>query len=217
MMDYFRLCVALAPLSIYMIGLAVLNFRRRPVVVAGSRDMAFLGLGTIGLLLVGPIELLLPSLPDHVTGYVWMLLLVLYCLFLTLGVLLSKPRLVVYNVTLDQLRPALADAVNDLDADVRWAGGSVALPKLHVEFYFDDHPSVRNVSLVATATPQSYAGWRVLERALKEQLRSSVETTPNAWGLGVLIAALGILCRIGWIACMHPQEIAQGFTDMMRF
>jgi hypothetical protein len=138
-------------------------------------------------------------------------------LFLTLGVLLSKPRLVVYNVTLDQLRPALADAVNELDADVRWAGGSVALPKLHVEFYFDDHPSVRNVSLVATATPQSYAGWRMLERTLREQLRSSVETVPTAWGLGVLVVALGMLGRIGWIAVTHPQDIAQGFTEMMRF
>jgi len=216
MMDHFRICVAFVPMSIYLIGLAVLNFRRRPVVVAGSRDMAFLGLGTIGLLVVGPIELLLPKLPDEIVGYVWLLLLVLYCLFLTLAALLSKPRLVVYNVTLDQIRPALADAVNELDADVRWAGGSVALPKLHVEFYFDDHPSVKNVSLVATATPQSYAGWRLLERTLRAQLREHVETVPSAWGLGVLVVALCMMGRLGWIAFNHSQEIAQSFTEMMR-
>jgi len=216
MMDYFRLCVAFTPLAIYLIALALLNFRRRPVVIAGSRDMAFLGLGVIGLLLVGPVELLMPTLPESITGYVWLMLLVLYFLFLTLAVLLGKPRLVVYNVTLDQLRPALADAVNELDADVRWAGNSVALPKLHVEFYFDDHGWVRNVSLVATATPQSYAGWRLLERTLREQLNSSVETAPSAWGLGMLVVALSMLGRLGWIAAVHSRDIAQGFTDLMR-
>lgn len=217
MMDHFRLCVAFVPLSIYLIGLGVLNFRRRPAVVAGSRDFAFLGLGVIGLVFVGPVELLLPTLPDNLAGYVWLMLIVLYCLFLTLGVLLSKPRIVVYNVTLDQLRPALADAVNELEADVRWAGGSVSLPKLHVEFYFDDHATVKNVSLVATGSPQSYAGWRLLERTLRAQLREGVETTANAWGLGYLIFAVGMLGRIAWVAAKHPQEIAQGFTELMRF
>jgi hypothetical protein len=216
MMDHFRVCVAFTPLALYLIALSFLNFRRRPVVIAGSRDMAFLGLGVIGLLLVGPVELLMPTLPEEVTGYVWLMLLVLYLLFLTLAVLLGKPRIVVYNVTLDQLRPALADAVNELDADVRWAGNSVALPKLHVEFYFDDHGWVRNVSLVATATPQSFAGWRLLERTLREQLHSSVETTPSTWGLGTLMLALAMLGRIGWIAVVHRQEVAQGFTDLLR-
>ena len=146
MMEPFRLCVALTPLAIYMIAVALMNFRRRPVVVSGSRDLASLGLGVSGLLFVGPIELLLPQMPAEIMGYVWIFVAVLYCLLLTLGVLLTAPRIIVYNVTLDQLRPALADAVDDLDPDARWAGGSIALPKLHVECYLEEHPTVRNVS-----------------------------------------------------------------------
>ena len=217
MMEPFRLCVALTPLAIYMIAVALMNFRRRPVVVSGSRDLASLGLGVSGLLLVGPIELLLPQMPAEIMGYVWSLVVVLYCLLLTLGVLLTAPRIIVYNVTLDQLRPALADAVDDLDPDARWAGGSVALPKLHVECYLEEHPTVRNVSLIATATPQSYSGWRSLERTLRGRLRESVETTPSIWGFGVLVAALGIIGRMGWLAYSRPQEITQGFQEMMRF
>ncbi len=111
----------------------------------------------------------------------------------------------------------MADAVDDLDPDARWAGGSVALPKLHVECFLEEHPSVRNVSLIATATPQSYSGWRSLERTLRGRLRESVETSPSIWGFGVLMAALGIVGRMGWLAYSRPQEITQGFQEMMRF
>ncbi|MBL9091339.1 MAG: hypothetical protein JNL96_08965 [Planctomycetaceae bacterium] len=216
-MEPFRLCVALAPLAAYMVGVALINCRRRPVVVAGSRDLAGLGLGIAGLLVVGPVELLLPTIPRELVPYMWMCLAITYCLLLTLGVMLSRPRLIVYNVALDQLRPALADVLEELDPHARWAGNSIALPKLRIEFYLDDHPSLRNVSLIATATPQSHTGWRSLEKSLRTALLESVETSPNAWGFGVLAAALAMFGRMGWLACFHRQEITQGFQEMMRF
>ncbi|MGC3969736.1 MAG: hypothetical protein QM775_21120 [Pirellulales bacterium] len=216
-MEPFRLCVALAPLAIYLVAVALTNFIRRPVVVSGSRDLAGLGLGVSGLLLVGPFEMLLPSFPIDVTGYVWIFVAVMYCLLLTLGVLLTSPRIIVYNVTIDQMRPALADAVEDLDPGARWAGGSVSLPKLHVECYLEEHAAVRNVTLISTAAQQSYAGWRQLERALRTRLRESVETTPSAWGLGVLLTGLAIIGRMGYLIYSKPQEITQGFQEMMRF
>src|SRR5262245_5511895 len=111
MIDPFRMCVAMAPLALYLLVLAVVNFRRRPTVVAGARDMAALGLGILGLLVVGPIELLMPRVPSDLTGYIWLILLLIYLLALTLGVLLGKPRIVVYNVSLDQLRPVLFETV----------------------------------------------------------------------------------------------------------
>lgn len=216
-MEPFRLCVALTPLAIYMVAISLTSFMRRPVVVSGARDLAALGLGVSGLILVGPVELLLPSLPLDATGTVWIFVAVLYCLLLTLGVLLTSPRIVVYNVTADQLRPALADAIEELDAGARWAGGSVALPKLHVECFLEEHASVRNVTLVATAAQQSYAGWRQLEKALRSRLRETVEAAPSAWGLGVLLTALVIFARMGWLVYTKPQEISQGFLEMMQF
>lgn len=215
-MEPFRLCVALAPLATYMVAIALTNFMRRPVVVSGARDLAALGLGVSGLLLVGPFELLLPSLPVQPNGYVWAFAAVLYCLVLTLTVLLTAPRIVVYNVSIDQLRPALADAIDELDPAARWAGNSVSLPKLHIECYLEEHASVRNVTLVSTAAPQSYSGWRHLEKALKTRLRETVETAPSAWGLGVLLTALAIFGRMGWLIYSKSEEIAQGFREMMR-
>jgi hypothetical protein len=216
-MDPFRLCVAMGPLAVYLLLLAAVNFSRRPVIVSGARDMAALGLGLIGLLIVGPAELLLPKVPSEVTGYFWLLLVFVYCLMLALGVLLSWPRLVVYNCSLDQLRSVLSETANELDPDVRWAGTSVALPRLKVELFLDDNPSVRNVSLVATSSTQSYAGWRTLERALRDRLRATVENAPNAWGLGILATSLAMAGRMGWILYFHPQEVTQGFVEMMRF
>jgi hypothetical protein len=207
----------MAPLAVYLLVLALLNFARRPVVVSGTRDLAALGLGIVGLLLVGPIELLLPRLPSEITGYVWMILLLIYVLALTLGVLLLPPRIVVYNASLDQIRPVLSEVVNELDAESRWAGGSAALPRLRVEFYLDDHPSVRNVSLVATSSPQSFAGWRTLEKALRTQLRETVESAPNVCGLVSLTAALAMSARMGWLAYFQSHDISQGFFEMMRF
>jgi hypothetical protein len=110
----------------------------------------------------------------------------------------------------------LADVVNELDPGARWAGGSVALPRLHVEFYLDEHASVRNVSLVASATPQSYAGWRMLERALRAEVRKSVESSPNLWGVGALAAALAMFGRMGWLVRFESDKITQAFQDMLR-
>jgi hypothetical protein len=216
MLDPFRSCLALGPLAIYLLVLALTNFSRRPVVVSGARDTAGLGFATSGLLFIGPIELSLQLVPIADPRYAWTLILVLYGLFVTLAVLLASPRIVVYNVALDRLRPALADVINELDPGARWAGGSVALPRLHVEFYLDDHASVRNVSLVASATPQSYDGWRLLQRTLRAELRKSVESSPNLWGLGALAAALAMFVRMGWLAYSQSEKITQGFQDMLR-
>lgn len=207
----------MAPLAVYLLMLAVLNFSRRPIVVSGTRDLAALGLGIIGLLVVGPIELLLPQLPSEITGYVWLILLLIYLLALTLGVLLLPPRIVVYNASLDQVRQVLSEVVNELDAESRWAGGSAALPRLRVEFYLDDHPTVRNVSLIATSSPQSFTGWRTLEKALRVQLREHVESAPNVCGLVSLVAALAMTARMGWLAYFQSEVISQGFFEMIRF
>ena len=48
-MDPFRLCLALGPLTAYLLLLSALNFSRRPRIVSGARDAAVLGLGVVGL------------------------------------------------------------------------------------------------------------------------------------------------------------------------
>ncbi|MEX2561248.1 MAG: hypothetical protein WD403_15100, partial [Pirellulales bacterium] len=137
-MDSFRLCVALGPLAIYLLLLGAINLSRRPFLVTGGRDLAALGVAVSGMMLVGPIELLLPE--DAVNlyrAYVWLLAIVMYSLCLSLAVLVSRPRLTIYNMTVDELRPVLAGAIDVLDPDARWAGSSLSLPRLHVELHLE--------------------------------------------------------------------------------
>ena len=77
-MDSFRLCLALGPLAIYLLLLGAINLSRRPFLITGARDLAALGVAVAGLVVVGPVELLLPEDAIHVyQSYVWLLLVVM--------------------------------------------------------------------------------------------------------------------------------------------
>jgi len=216
-MDSFRLCLALGPLAIYLLLLGAINLSRRPLLVTGARDLASLGVAVAGMVVVGPIELLLPDDAIQVyQSYVWLLLVVMYSLCLSLMVLLARPRLTIYNMTsVDELRPVLAQAVDSLDKDARWAGGSLALPNLKVELHVETSPLMRNVSLVAGGDEQNYAGWRQLELSLAVRLRA-VKVSPNPAGLVMVLTALLMFVALGWQLVAHPLAVAQGFREMLR-
>lgn len=215
-MDGFRLCVALVPLALYLLILAGVNLARRPFLVSGARDLAALGVAVSGLVVVGPIELLLPEDALHTyKAYVWLLLLSMYALCVALAALVARPRLVIYNFSVDQLRPMLAGLIDELDAEARWAGCSLALPTLRVELHLEPGSALRNVSLVATAAEQSYAGWRRLEAALRGRLRQA-ESPPNPWGLALAAASLAMMVAVGCHLVLDPQAITAGFRQMLR-
>lgn len=215
-MDGFRLCLALGPLTVYLLVLAWINLSRRPFLVSGARDLAALGVGVSGMVLVGPVELLLPEQAIYAyRGYVWLLLLVMYSLSVSLAALLARPRLTIYNFTAERLRPLLADAMDELDSEARWAGASLALPKLRVEFYIESSAALKNVSLVATAEEQSFASWRRLERALAARLREA-ESPANAWGVVLALSCFLMAACIGWQVLLNPQAVASGLRQMLR-
>jgi hypothetical protein len=215
-MDSFRLCLALGPLSVYLLLLGVINLSRRPLLVTGGRDLAALGVGVSGLILIGPVELLLPE--DAINAYqkyVWLLLIAMYALCVSLAALIAKPRLTIYNISSAQLRPVLAATISALDADARWAGSSLVLPGLHVELHLEPNPVLRNVSLVASGEEQSYAGWRQLDIALSERLKPA-ESPANPWGAALAAAAVLMFAVMAWQMVEYPQAISQGFREMLR-
>jgi hypothetical protein len=216
-MDGFRLCLALGPLAAYFVLLAGINLSRRPFIVSGARDLAALGVGVSGMVLVGPIELLLPEQAIYVyKGYVWLLLAVMYGLCVALAALLARPRLSIYNFTHDQLRPLLAEVIDQIDPEARWAGACLALPKLRVELHVQSSAALKNVSLVATGDDQSFAGWRQLETALATRLRQA-ESPANAWGVALAFGSFALAACIGWQVLVHPQNLTAGFREMLRF
>ena len=121
-MDPFRLCLALGPVAVYLLLLGAVNLSRRPLLVSGVCDAAAVALAVSGLVIVGPIELFVPlGAVVQVGPYVWLLLLALYGLCVALALLLLRPRLVIYNISVNKLRPVLATLVEQLDTDARWA------------------------------------------------------------------------------------------------
>ena len=101
-MDPLHFCIAIAPLSVYLLMLAFLNLRRRPFVTTGARDAGALGIGVCGLIVAGPMELFFPQgAASQFGAWVWLLLIVFYGLCVSLLVLMMRARIVIYNITLE--------------------------------------------------------------------------------------------------------------------
>jgi hypothetical protein len=216
MIDPFRLCIALLPLAAYYLALGVVNFSKRPLVLNGARDAAGLAAALAGLIAVGPLELFMPAAAaTRFGGFAWLLLVAFYALICSLAILLARPRLVIYNILPDQLRPILAELVPSLDPQARWAGDSLAMPTLGVQLHLDALPTMRNVALVASGEKQNLDGWRKLEKTLAAALRKKTASS-RPRGRTFLVVALLLIALCLAASARDPQALAQGMRDMLR-
>lgn len=215
-MDPFRVCLALGPVAMYMLLLGTINLSRRPLLVSGLRDAAALAVAISGLVVIGPMELLFPVEAAVVYGsYIWLLLLALYVMCVLLWLLMLRPRLVIYNITADKLRPILAEVVDRLDAEARWAGDSLTLPTLGTQLYVDGSMALRCVSLVSAGGLQNHAGWRRLETALESALARE-EVARNPRGISLIGVGLLLILAVVWAIAQNPQAVAQSLLDIAR-
>jgi len=215
-MDAFRLCLALGPVAVYVVLVGAINLSRRPLLVTGARDATALGLAVSGFVIVGPMELFLPeAAAARYETFVWVLLLGLYAFCVALALLLTRPRLVIYNISADRLRPILAELVERLDADARWTGDILILPGLGVQLHVDYLMALRNVSLNSVGPHQNHAGWRRLEAALGAALRR-VEVARNPRGASFITAGVLISSMLALIIARDPQAVVQALFDLFR-
>ncbi len=213
-MDALHVAIALGPVATYLVVLGIVNLSARPLVTTGARDAATLALA--GLVVVGPMELfLVEEAAALYGGWVWGIMLVAYVLVVLLVVLLLRPRLIIYNIALEQLRPLLADVVTRLDSDARWAGESLVMPHLGVQLHVEPAPLLNNVQLVSSGSNQSLAGWRQLESALATALR---RTRTTAHPVGVSLLGLGVLAAgtIALVLARDPGGVTQALNEMLR-
>ncbi len=214
--DALHLSIALGPLSVYLMLLGAINLSKRPFMTTGARDTAALGVAIAGFAVAGPMELFLPERAALRFGaLVWVLLLVFYALCLLLTVLLMRPRLVIYNISPEQLRPLLAEVVEGLDTEARWAGESLVLPRLGVQLHLECFAPLRNAQLVSTGPQQSYAGWRRLEIALAERLQS-VNGVLNPYGFSLLGCGILTIVMVTFWTMSDPQNVNQALNEMLR-
>ena len=219
-MEPFHQCLALGPIAIYLLILGMINLGRRPLVVSGTRDAAVLGLAVSGLLAIGPLALLFPEaiasrLGPHGVQWVWGVLLVACVLGLVLGPLALRPRLVIYNISADEVRLALADLVDRLDPAARWAGDSLAMPTLGVQLHIDNARSMRNVVLASSGPKQDHQGWTRLEASLTVALRR-LDVPRNPRGVTLLSLGLLLVAALAWTIAANPQAIARDVLDLLK-
>jgi hypothetical protein len=218
-MDAFHLCLALGPVAVYLLLLGMLNLSRRPLLVSGTRDASALGLALSGLVIVGPLALFFPiGTANHMGRFgmelVWLLMLAMYGLCLVLVLLTLRPRLVIYNISADQLRPILAELVERLDSQARWAGDSLLLPALGVQLHLESVAWMRNVSLVSAGPHQDHAGWKRLENELTAALRQ-VEVPRNLAGVILLSFGACVAVVLGLAVAREPQVVARTLYDIL--
>jgi hypothetical protein len=215
-MEPLHLCIALGPVAVYFLLLGSINLSRRPFVTTGTRDAAALGIAIGGFVVAGPMELFLPESAAVRMGFwVWPTCLAFYILCLSLAVLLMRPRIVIYNVTVEQLRPSLADIVLRLDSESRWAGDSLVMPNLGVQLTVESQGLMKNVQLSAAGTEQSFQGWRLLESELAATLRND-KSNRNPYGMLFIIAGIFLATTLILWLSSDPQRVALEWNEMLR-
>jgi hypothetical protein len=210
----FAICLAVGPVAIYLMLFGAINLARRPLVVSGGRDFAVLALAVAGLVIVGPMNLFYPLAASEKFGAnVWLLLIGLYALIVICLILFFRPRLVIYNITMEEIRPILAEEAAKLDPEARWAGDSLSLPTLGVQLHLDSVAKMRNVSLISSGPAQNHQGWRRLELAMQAAL-ADVEVPRNVRAVGLLSAAAIILLFLVFSVSSDPQSVGQSIVEM---
>lgn len=215
-MDPLHFCIVVTPLAVYLLLLGLMNLRGRPFVTTGSRDTAALAIGLVGFVIAGPMQLFFPEAAASRFGaWVWLMLIVFYGLCISLGVLLMRSRIVIYNISLEQLRPILTSVAMKLDKRSRWTGDTLQLPEFKIHLHVEPVEWLKNVQLTAVGNHQSYEGWRVLEVELNKSLRE-MRVGPNLVGFPLLIAsgALALIAAIWMLS--DPQAVAQAFEEILR-
>lgn len=214
-LDPLHFAVAFGPLAVYLLLLGALNLSPRPVLTTGGRDTAALGIAIVGFVLVGPFELFLPERTAvHFGPYVWLLLLVLYALCLVLVVLMMRPRLIIYNITAEQLRPVLSEVAKELDPEARWSGESLLLPELGVQLSVEPQTSVKLVQLAAVGSQLNMSGWRQLERRLAAALKSQ-RTGYNPYGATLLSFGLLFAGASVWLLMSDPARVQRAYEEII--
>ena len=215
-MDPLHFFIAMGPLAAYAALMGLTNTLGRPFVTSGARDAAALGVALSGVAVAGPLELFLPESANRwFPGGIWVLLLLLYSLSLSLVVLLMRPRIVVYNVSLEDFRPQISSVVKQLDAEARWAGDCVTLPSRHLQLTIEFQPWTRTAQLVSAGGQQDPLAWKQLERLLAKELR---QTKSPALPIGYAMIGLGLLLAIGSATWMFlaRQSVVESLVEMLR-
>ena len=211
------IAAAFVPLSLYFFALAVLNSGLRPRMLTGQEDLTALALGLIGFVMVGPMLYVLPM--DALTFWgnkTWFFLALLCALMVWFLGAMFRFRIVIYNIGMNELRDILETTGQELDSEARWAGNSLSLPTLGIQFYFERMSLLRNVTLKACGSRQNLQGWLHFEKSLRNALSQHRATQKNR--VSMLMATVGGLMMTGAVTILitYRMEAMQSLWFLLQ-
>jgi len=196
-LDSLPLWAALLPLGGYLLLIAAAHARRRPTVVSGTWDGILLAAAVAGLAVAGPLALVRPAVGSSLWG--WLIVALVFSLVVAVCILAARPRLVIYNVSAEQLRPLVAEVVAALDADARWAGTTVALPARQLQLHLDGGGATRCSSVIAGGERAAHEAWTEFSRRLRQAL-GRLRVRPSPWAWAFAGTAVVVLACAAWTA-----------------
>ncbi|MDG2206754.1 MAG: hypothetical protein P8K78_02505 [Pirellulales bacterium] len=195
-MSFFSPTTALMPLAIYLIYLGVLNLSCRPRVLLGVIDSLALSIGVSGLVIIGPLQILLPSAVMVRFGEnIWYPMVLLYLFGATWLLLLSRPRIVIYGIRPYAFQMSLSSVLtrNQWSADQN--ENIVRIHELGIDLEIYVFPMMQNVILRPVQSQQSLRAWQKLRAEVTSELQTR---SPCNYGLGfgflmcgLVVAAIG--------------------------
>ena len=201
----FRLVAGVAPVGLYFLILGLLNSRRHPQLLTGRQDSALL-VAALGPMFVLPIV-------DYLGASMWTLAGVMGLLIA--AALLLGPRnasWVVYNLTVEQARRAVARALDLAGQDAHGQGKRFVLSG-GGELRLSGFPLLRNVSIRLHGRDGRTA--RKFEDALSHTLGGArAETTPMA--VSLLLVATAMLVVPLTLVAHRAGDIVRILTDLLK-
>ena len=191
-MNVLSIPFALGPLAIYLVAIGLINVLPKPRLCSGTLDFAALCLGISGLVIVGPIQILLPHTAMLRFGdNAWSPMLFLYLFSATWLLIIRRPRLVIYNI---RTGDGFCDLIEKTLRRNHWtsqgAGNILQIEELGIQFEILSISAMRNVTLRATRAEQSPTGWHLLRKELSTELQTVRGGFSLVGGLMVMVGLL---------------------------
>jgi hypothetical protein len=199
MIDLLRFSIAMAPLGLYLVLIGYLHQRSHAMLLNAAQETLLLGMGAVGWIAIGPIELFFPDGAYSALGeWVWLILFCLYGLVVFYWALHRRPHWVVYGVPSETMRALLAQTLEEEGLEHAWLGNTFEVPELGIRASVEPANALdRATSIQTIGSRYSLVGWHRLERILADRLRV-LETRGGGWpwllvGFSMLTLSLGLM------------------------
>lgn len=209
--------IALLPLAAYLTLFGAIRLSGRPMVTTGGRDTFAVAIAISGCFMVGPAELFFPSEAGALFGpMIWPVLMLLYLLLVTLVILSSRPKLIVYGLGPTALTDPLLLAAKTIDptaiCDVD--AGQIKLPASGIHLRIEGHRGTETAEVTAYENVASPSFWRQLLRALRAEIAFEEASSPRSGGI-VFTIGIAIVAFLLVKLYRDHNEVVQGFREWL--